>query len=188
VEVRIPIGLVVVLIGILATIGIATVALFLFRPDWLGLSPPKQAVPADTLHRGDTLAADTFLSPSPWDELQEQLHQQTGLITQLQDSLRLVRHLADSLKTELRQLQDSLAQWQRRFRQQSDSLRIAHYEAFAKIYNTAPPGEVARVLAQLSPADAALILRLMNRRQAARVAAALPPEQAAAVLTTGVPR
>ncbi|MCS7169177.1 MAG: hypothetical protein NZ949_00985, partial [Candidatus Kapabacteria bacterium] len=128
----------------------------------------------------DTSAADSLALPSPWDELQEQLLQQTVLEQRLRDSLDQLRRVADSLRSTIEHLHDALRKWQRL----ADSARIQHYEAFAQIYNGAPASEVARIMEQLPPQEAAMILKAMNRRQAARVIAALSPEHAAAVLTS----
>ncbi len=173
--VRIPIGLTLALLLASSSIAIAIGALLLFRPDWLGLAPPRNT---DTSEQ----ALDTVPAVSPWDELYEQLGHYTALVAQLQDSLHRARHIADSLQSDLHRMRDELLRWQRESQRQYDSLRLAHYQAFAKIYNNASPEDVAQVLVHLSPTDVGLLLRLMSPRQAARVIAALPPEQAAAVL------
>lgn len=172
---RIPVGFVVALLLASSSVAIGIGALLLLRPDWLGLAlSQRTGKPKHPL--------DSFPSPSPWEELSEQLGHYTALVSQLQDSLHRVRSAADSLQRELYRMHEELLRWQRERHQREDSLHRAHYQAFAKIYNNAPPEDVAHVLAQLSPAEAGVLLRLMNPRQAARVMAALPPEQAAAVL------
>lgn len=178
---RIPIGVVLLLLGVVTTAGALFGAFLLLRPDWLGLGSPKATPPAAS----DTLALDSLAPPSPWDELYAQLQQLLLRETRLRDSLQLLRHRADSLQAENEHLRQELQQWQQRWQKSLDSMRVHHYEAFAKIYNSAAPEQVARILEQLPAPEAAMILKRMTPRQAARVIAALPPRHAAAALTAG---
>ncbi len=184
---RIPVGVLVLLLTLTSTAGLVVGAFILFRPDWLGLgtrAPSAQQTDAAADTAGiDTTGIEPLQLPSPWEELQEQLRNATAAESQLRDSLHTLRRYADSLRGEVERLHAELQRWQQHQQQQSDSTRLHHYQAFARIYDNAPPEEVARILEQLPPSDVALLLKLMNRKQAARVLALLPPEHAAATLT-----
>lgn len=175
------------LLVLLSSTAVLVVGVFLIlRPDWLGLRlPAADSLASDPHALPETL--DSLPLPSPWEDLHEQLRYSAAREAALLDSLNRLRHHTDSLRTELQRLRSELLLWQQRWSQQSDTLRWQHYEAFAKIYNNAPPEEVARILEQLPPQEAARILKAMNRRQAARVITALPPEYAAAALNSPAP-
>lgn len=186
---QVPAGVALLVVLLSSSLVLLFGAFLLLRPDWLGLSSRPLSSAASSA--ADSLAVlsteDSLLLPSPWEELQQQLHIAAAREAMLLDSLKQLHHSADSLRAELEKLRSELHSLQQQLSQQSDSVRWHHYEAFAKIYNSAPPEDVARILQQLPPQEAARILKAMNRRQAARVIAALPPDYAAAALNLPVP-
>jgi len=172
----------VALLLLLLVLGSTTVLVVfaLLRPDWLGRSIGKGVAESPTV--SDTVQVDSLPLPSPWEELEQQLRAMEEQLGHLRDSLQRVHAYSDSLQRELQAQQQRFELERRRREEQLDSVRLEHYRAFARIYNSAPPEEVARILQQLPPRSAAVLLRQMNPRQAARVIAALPAAYAAEVV------
>ena len=66
-----------------------------------------------------------------------------------------------------------------------DSAELNNFKLFAKIYNGTKPADVAKILEQIDERDAAIILKLMQRKKAGKVIDAMLPEHAAAILLLG---
>lgn len=110
-------------------------------------------------------------------------------------SEKKAKYLSDSLqkiqndyKTALEKAENAkkrLEDMESIYNRKTDSLQVKNFSIFAKMYNSAKPQEVARILEQLDERDAAKILKLMQQKKAGKVIEAMKPENAAAILLLG---
>jgi flagellar motility protein MotE (MotC chaperone) len=100
----------------------------------------------------------------------------------LKDSLQLLETQIASLKENYKIAQEKITTMQSKLNGESDSLNMAKYEDFAKIYNNSSPADVAKILENLDAKKSAYILKLMSKKKAGKVIESLSSEYAAKVL------
>lgn len=181
---------VLAILGVLTLTLLITIGGFLWlykaRPEMLGLPTAKK--PADSL--ATTLVDSVALvrkaeeeeqkkEQERWKKQVDSLHQALG---QTQHSLSNSSLAFDSLKNEIKVLQEKQDKDDTNFALKMDSLTRANYQTFAKIYDNTNPPEVAQILQNIDGREAAVILKMMKKKQAGKVLESMNPERAANIL------
>jgi flagellar motility protein MotE (MotC chaperone) len=105
--------------------------------------------------------------------------------SRLKDSLSKISSTIASKDDKIEKLSKELEAKDKLLAYQMDSLDAQHYRNLAKIYNSSKPEEVAKILEQIDPQKAAIVLRLMRAKNSGQVFDAMNPATAAEILLLG---
>jgi len=103
----------------------------------------------------------------------------------VQDSLGKLEVQYKKALVQIEHTKEQLATQEKNLIKKQDSLEYDNFRTFAKMYENASPGEVAKILEQIEEQDAAQILKLMEKKKAGKIIDILKPEKAAAILLLG---
>lgn len=103
----------------------------------------------------------------------------------LADSVDKLNSAALTKDDKIERLTKSLEETEKLLSNKMDSVDAEHYKNLAKIYNNSEPEEVARILESVDEKKAAMILRLMRKKNSGQVFDAMNPQAAAAILLLG---
>jgi len=103
----------------------------------------------------------------------------------LKDSILDLNRQIEMFKSESELYEDLIDSQVARYESEDDSLSMANFRAFAKLYNNSEPKDVAQILSRIDNSDAARILKFMQKKKAGKVIENLPASKAAAILLLG---
>jgi len=106
-------------------------------------------------------------------------------ISQYKDSILKLNKTIEFTQKEIKTKDEKIAQIQKAFNRQIDSMKLENFRQFSEMFKTAQPREIARILEQIDERDAAQILKMLPKKQAGKIIEALPPDRAAVIMLLG---
>lgn len=160
---------------IIVAFGILT-AVYLAKPEWLGLESPPTA---DTVQKQPTTMT---LGIASYKALVKERDSLKRVLSKISDTAAKAQTNYATAIRDIETLKQRMSLQDKEYTQRQDSIVKFNFTLFAKMYDKASPKEVAKILAELDERDAAFVLKTMKPKVAAKVLENLSPEQAAAIM------
>lgn len=132
-----------------------------------------------------TIFSETSLLLDSVNKMQKNYGKYEKRVKKLKDSINTINTALKTKDAKIKELDKEVDFQKSLVQNEMDTIDAVHYRELAKIYNNSKPAEVALILEQLNEKKAAIILRLMRKKNAGQVIDAMNPEVAAAIQILG---